>query len=266
MNRGKIFHSCIICTILQCNEQDDLATPLFLLLIFVLLPLPFLFTFPSVYCSLHVLDLTNLCYIPTGKDGSKAFVTGEFNKEGLIDDLSGLTLLQLDEVENWAQFYDKDYTYVGKLIGRYYAHDGKPTKEWYHHQKRLGEKDLLKAEMKKNQERYPPCNSQWNEATKGRVYCSEKRSVLIFLLVLDSFIIHISLSILLLPTPLPPPPPPQQIPLSFSPHPTPPLSISPLLTSFISLPSNAVHLHLSLNPILTPPPPPPSLLQFDPCL
>lgn len=53
-----------------------------------------------------------------GRDGSRAFVTGEFNDEGLTDDLEGFSPLQIGEIDGWVKFYDKEYTYVGKLIGR----------------------------------------------------------------------------------------------------------------------------------------------------
>ncbi len=111
----------------------------------------------------------------SGIDGTKAFVTGEFNEEGLTDDVSEMTPLQLGEIDGWVKFYEKEYTYVGKLIGRYYTRDGSPTKEWYQSQKKLGEKDLIKAEQKKLEKQFPPCNSHWAEATKGKVYCTEKR-------------------------------------------------------------------------------------------
>ncbi len=110
-----------------------------------------------------------------GIDGTKAFVTGEFDEKGLIDDISELSPLQLGELENWVKFYHTDYTYVGKLIGRYYNRDGSPTREWYAYQKKLGEKDLIKAEMKKMEEKFPPCNSYWDQATEGKVFCTEKR-------------------------------------------------------------------------------------------
>ena len=118
--------------------------------------------------------VTGVYFVP-GIDGSKAFVTGEFNEDGLIDDVSDLSPIQLGEIEDWVKFYEKDYTFVGKLIGRYYTKEGNPTKEWYHYQKQLGEKDKIKAEQKILQKRYPACNSQWSESTKGRVYCTEKR-------------------------------------------------------------------------------------------
>lgn len=103
-------------------------------------------------------------------------MTGEFDEEGLTDDITDLTPLQLGEIENWVKFYGDDYTYVGKLIGRYYTRDGSPTKHWYHYQKKLGEKELIKAEQKRQEKQFPGCNSHWTESTKGKVYCSEKRS------------------------------------------------------------------------------------------
>ena len=54
-----------------------------------------------------------------GRDGSRAYVTGEFDEKGLTDDLEGLSPLQIGEIEGWTKFYDKEYTFVGKLIGRY---------------------------------------------------------------------------------------------------------------------------------------------------
>ena len=53
-----------------------------------------------------------------GRDGSRAYVTGEFNEKGLTDDLEGLSPLQVGEIDGWTKFYDKEYTFVGKLIGR----------------------------------------------------------------------------------------------------------------------------------------------------
>lgn len=110
-----------------------------------------------------------------GRDGTRAFVTGEFDDEGLRDDLDGLTPLQVGELDEWGKFYDKDYTFVGKLIGRYFNKDGSPTKKWYKFQKTLGEKDKIKAEQKALEARYPGCNSHWTAQTGGKVYCGKKR-------------------------------------------------------------------------------------------
>lgn len=111
----------------------------------------------------------------TGRDGTKAFVTGQFDEEGLTDDVEGLSPLQLGEIEGWIKFYNEEYTYVGKLIGRYYNKDGSPTKEWYKYNKLLGEQEKIKAEQKAQEKQFPGCNSQWTLEDGGKVYCSDKR-------------------------------------------------------------------------------------------
>ena len=42
-------------------------------------------------------------------------MTGEFNEEGLIDDVEGLLRTQMLELEDWIKFYDKSYTYKGNI-------------------------------------------------------------------------------------------------------------------------------------------------------
>ncbi|CAC5361265.1 unnamed protein product [Mytilus coruscus] len=44
------------------------------------------------------------------RDGTRGYVTGEFNDKGLIEDISGFTLSQIHSVNHWLQFYMKDYT------------------------------------------------------------------------------------------------------------------------------------------------------------
>lgn len=48
-----------------------------------------------------------------GKDGSRAFVTGEFSASGLTDDVSGLSNSQWLDLLHWFEFYDQQYIYVG---------------------------------------------------------------------------------------------------------------------------------------------------------
>ena len=114
----------------------------------------------------------------TGRDGSKAFVTGKFDDEGLTDDVSELTPLQLKDIEDWIHFYDKDYTYVGKLIGRYYDKTGNPTKELYKYQRNLAKAEEIKAEQQAQEKQFPPCNSRYTPAEGGLVYCSTNRYIL----------------------------------------------------------------------------------------
>ena len=49
-------------------------------------------------------------------DASRAFVTGDFTEDGLTDDLDGLSPREMLEVKRWTEFYETDYTPVGKNI------------------------------------------------------------------------------------------------------------------------------------------------------
>lgn len=111
----------------------------------------------------------------TGRDGSRAFVTGEFDDDGLTDDLSGLTPLQISDIDDWVGFYDKEYTYVGKLIGRFYDEVGNPTKAWYNYRKALDEAAKIKADEDADKKKFPPCNSRFTPQDGGTVFCSNKR-------------------------------------------------------------------------------------------
>lgn len=109
----------------------------------------------------------------TGRDGSRAFITGEFTESGLTDDVTDLTAQELHSLHEWAQFYHKEYRYKGKLIGRYYDAEGQPT-PYYHQVKKL----ITKAKKTKQEERieklsYPPCNSEWSNESGSRVWCTK---------------------------------------------------------------------------------------------
>ena len=61
----------------------------------------------------------------------QGFSTGSPDKANdEIDDLSDEAVCG---IVGWAMFYrsHENYTYVGKVIGRYYDSEGKPTKEWH---------------------------------------------------------------------------------------------------------------------------------------
>jgi hypothetical protein len=44
----------------------------------------------------------------SGKDGSRAFATGDFTPAGLTDDVSDLEPTQCAAIANWVSFYEKD--------------------------------------------------------------------------------------------------------------------------------------------------------------
>lgn len=50
-----------------------------------------------------------------GRDASRAFVSGDFSEAGLIDDVMGLSPEDIKSIQDWAQFYHKEYTFKGML-------------------------------------------------------------------------------------------------------------------------------------------------------
>lgn len=110
-----------------------------------------------------------------GRDASVSFITGEFEKfiEDQADDVLTLKSSQLLGLDNWQKFYEKDYIYRGKLIGRFYDSQGEPTK--YHH-KYLALLDQAKdAKAAKDQLRlkYPDCNIEWSAEKGSHVWCTK---------------------------------------------------------------------------------------------
>jgi len=108
-----------------------------------------------------------------GRDGSAAFVTGDFTDKGLTDDLSSLTPEQVHGIFDWIDnTYNKQYIYKGKLIGRFYDSEGKETPALLmarNHKKVAAD---IKIEEKKDEERYPRCNTKWSQDQGGEVWCS----------------------------------------------------------------------------------------------
>ena len=106
-----------------------------------------------------------------GRDGSRAFVTGEFEGAGVTDDVDGLSPGELDGVLGWRDFYRKEgkYPAVGVLSGRYYDEAG---------ERRPGVLDELERTVVEWKEaeaattaQFPPCNSKWT-ADASEVWCT----------------------------------------------------------------------------------------------
>jgi len=109
----------------------------------------------------------------TGKDGSRAFVTGTFTPEGLVPDTAGLKHTELNSIHDWLLFYRKDYIVCGKLVGHYYDAKGGPTEA-----RRGWDRDLVaagKAKKKDEDEKqeWPACNSKWSQNDGRSVWCEE---------------------------------------------------------------------------------------------
>ncbi|KAG5284124.1 hypothetical protein AALO_G00023220 [Alosa alosa] len=107
----------------------------------------------------------------SGKDASRAFVTGDFTEAGLTDDVSDLSPSQIVALYDWLTFYQKDYTPVGRAEGYFYSADGEPTEALRQVEVALEQGLQLKAQAQAHSVQYPPCNTEWSSAG-GRVWCS----------------------------------------------------------------------------------------------
>jgi len=109
-----------------------------------------------------------------GKDASRAFVTGQFEEEGLVADVSGLSSGDYMGLEEWASFYEKDYVRVGLVEGAFYDNNGEVTQHWKDLQ---GWMETAREERDKQdveKQMFPPCNVEWTQAEGSRFWCTKK--------------------------------------------------------------------------------------------
>ncbi|XP_023274062.1 neuferricin [Seriola lalandi dorsalis] len=109
-----------------------------------------------------------------GRDASLAFITGDFTENGLTDDVSSLSPLQVVALYDWLAFYQRDYQTVGLVIGRFYSETGQPTEALLQVEASLSEGQQIKVQSEAEMVRFPACNSEWSAARGGRVWCSTK--------------------------------------------------------------------------------------------
>lgn len=114
----------------------------------------------------------------SGRDASKAFITGKFDVDA-ADDLDDVLTLSPDELlslHDWTSFYDKDYEYIGRLIGRFYRPDGSET-EYAHKvsaKLEIAREKLRAAEKQRQKEvEFPPCNMEWKAGQGTHVWCTK---------------------------------------------------------------------------------------------
>lgn len=100
-----------------------------------------------------------------GKDGTRAFVTGKFDHDGLTDDLSGLKPYQCLLIQEWVEFYKNhtDYKQVGILSGRFYDDKGNPLAPLQEFNKCVEEGRSEKKSEDFDKHKFPPCNTKWSE-------------------------------------------------------------------------------------------------------
>lgn len=105
-----------------------------------------------------------------GRDASRAFVTGEFEKD-LTDDLGGLTPEQHLGLLEWLDFYRKTYPFKGRLVGAFYDGRGSPTRTVEEVQAQAEQGRAQREAAKKAEQQYTGCNVRWHETDGGMVWC-----------------------------------------------------------------------------------------------
>ncbi|KAM6548592.1 hypothetical protein CsatB_020268 [Cannabis sativa] len=106
-----------------------------------------------------------------GRDASRAFVSGNFSGDGLTDSLHGLSSTEVKSIVDWRDFYSRSYTFVGKLVGRYYDSKGNPTKYLKGAEAKAARGAQLLEKQKIEEAQQPGCNSRWSQDEGGEVWC-----------------------------------------------------------------------------------------------
>ncbi|XP_073053081.1 membrane-associated progesterone-binding protein 4 [Primulina eburnea] len=109
----------------------------------------------------------------TGRDASRAFVSGNFTGEGLTDTLHGLSSAEVKSIVEWRGFYFRTYTFVGKLVGRYYDGEGNPTKYLKGVEAKAARGAQLLEKQKKEEAKVASCNSRWSQEEGSEVWCDD---------------------------------------------------------------------------------------------
>ncbi|GMT20909.1 hypothetical protein PFISCL1PPCAC_12206, partial [Pristionchus fissidentatus] len=109
-----------------------------------------------------------------GRDATRAFVSGDFSPTGLRDDVEGLSHEDILGIRDWVAFYEKDYSLVGVVAGRYYDAAGAPTEEMNNFLSRVQAATEWREAKVAEAEVLPPCNSEWHKDSGGRVWCTKR--------------------------------------------------------------------------------------------
>jgi len=98
----------------------------------------------------------------SGTDGSRAFLSGEFNPKGLVDTIDGLDHKELDGLNGWRNFYHTDYSFVGNLAGgNFYEEDGTPRAPVHAVKEGLALSAAEEVRRKEEERLRPSCNTRW---------------------------------------------------------------------------------------------------------
>ncbi len=112
-----------------------------------------------------------------GRDGSRAFVTGEFNAEGLVEQIDDLSDQQVNDVFQWNDFYTNQdkYHYLGKVEGLFADARGRDTPYFTALSERVQAHKRRKQQEKEAKKGYPTCNSRWEQGKGSKLWCDDGR-------------------------------------------------------------------------------------------
>lgn len=110
-----------------------------------------------------------------GRDASVAFITGDFEtiNDKLDDVLGSLTPQQILSLEDWQNFYEREYDYVGLVEGRFYNIYGRHTKYQLKVNSVISQAKMAKYKEEAKNDDYPQCNVEWSEERGTTVWCSD---------------------------------------------------------------------------------------------
>lgn len=106
-----------------------------------------------------------------GRDGSRAFATGDSGGQGLTDSIEALQWEDLEAIAGWHKFYMEhdNYTHVGMVVGRHYDVNGVKITEGGFPWEALQLRNELAEERKRT---LPDCNSRWSSDKGSEVWCT----------------------------------------------------------------------------------------------
>ena len=111
-----------------------------------------------------------------GRDGTRAFVTGDFTEEGATEDTSGLTDEDAAGLIYWRGFYATNYTFVGLLAGgAFYDAQGQPLPPVAALEAAAARRHALLQRIAGEARVAPSCNTVLYAEAGGAVWCDEDR-------------------------------------------------------------------------------------------
>jgi predicted heme/steroid binding protein len=112
-----------------------------------------------------------------GKDGTRAYVSGNFTKEGLVEEIDDMTDQNIFDIWDWLSFYNKEekYVFLGYVEGIYFDKQGNKLPYFDALQARVDNLALKKLHEKDLTSGHPTCNSRWESGKGSKVWCEDGR-------------------------------------------------------------------------------------------